>query len=140
MKTLFKITFIFFGLIALLISCNKDSSSTCSTGIICYTEAPDSLWVRLDLTNEDYNKPVHIRFYFGNMDNGDLYDEFDTSEDEIFYLVPVNERYTAAASFIVEGDTVVVIESDKLNRKSCKDGDATCYDWDHEMTLKMKLK
>lgn len=141
MKTAFQITFIVLSSIALFVSCSKGNSSTCSGNKPCYTDSPDSLFVKLDLANDKYDHPVLVKFYIGNMDDGVLYDEFQTTNDEEYYLVPVDEHYTATAQFIVDdNDTVIVIDSEKLSTTSCKDGDVTCYDWDHEITLDLKLK
>lgn len=140
MKTLVQITFLILGSIVLFTSCSKDNSSSCKSDITCYTDAPDSLWVKLDLSNKSYDNPIYARFYVGNMDDGDLYDEFQTTNDEEYYLVPVDQRYTATAQYVSEGDTILVVDSDKLDRSSCQDGNATCYDWDYEITLDLKLK
>lgn len=141
MKAIFSITLLVLGSIVLFVSCKKSNASTCDDNKTCYTDAPDSLWVKLDLANESYDNPIRVKFYIGNMDDGELYDEFQTTDDEAYYLVPVDERYTATAQFLVnENDTVIVIDSEKLNQSSCKDGNATCYDWDHEITLDLKIK
>ena len=140
MKILSQITFLIIGTFAILTSCNKDSSGSCSSGIICYTDAPDSLWVKLNLINPDYDDSIFVKLYVGNMDDGEVYDSFKTINEEEYYLVPVNQDYTATAQFLVENnDTIIVIDSDRLNRRSCLDGDATCYDWDHEITLDLTL-
>lgn len=140
MKTVFQITFIVLTSIALLTSCNKGNSSSCKSDVICHTAAPDSLWVKLDLSNESYSDPISVKFYFGNMDDGELYDEFITTNEQEYYLVPVDKRYTATARYLIENDTIVVIDNERLSRSSCKDGETTCYDWDHEITLNLKIK
>ncbi len=140
MKILSQITFLIIGALVVLTSCDKDNSATCSNDIICYTDAPDSLWVKLNLANPDYEDSILVQLYIGNMDDGELYDSFKTINDEEYYLVPVNQDYTATARFLNQNnDTIIVIDSDRLNRKSCLDGDVSCYDWDHEITLDLIL-
>lgn len=139
MKSIFQIIFLGIFSAALLSACNKESTGSCDSDITCYTAAPDSLWIKLDLDNDDYNNPIHVKFYIGNMDDGELYDEFQTTNEEEFYLVPVNERYTGTAKYVENNDTTLVIDSDKLKRSSCEDNDTKCYDYEYTVTLDLKL-
>jgi hypothetical protein len=53
--------------------------------------------------------------------------------------MPVNERYTATAKYLVEGDTVMVIDSERLSNDSYQNCEETCYDYDDEIILNLKL-
>ena|SRR5690554_1299140 len=122
------------------VACTKTKNDICDVNQICYTDAPNELYVKLELSPNPSSDPVEVMFYIGNLDNGELYDHFYTLSDVEYYLMPVNERYTAAAKYLVDGDTIMVVNSDKLNRTSYKNCDETCYDWEDEMVLNLKLK
>lgn len=143
MKSFLKYSFFICSIGLFLFSCNKDkdSTSSCDTNAICYTIAPDSLWVKLNLSPPSVlGETTKVKFYFGNMDDGKLYDQFQTTESEVYYLVPVKKNYTATAEYVVDKDTILVINSNYLNRKSCENGNLTCYDWDHQVEIDLKLK
>lgn len=140
MKNSIKVTFLAVGIILFSTSCSKTKDDICDTNIICYTEAPDDLYVKLELSTNPSSTPIEISFYIGNMDNGELYDKFHTVNSVEYYLMPVNERYTATAKYLVEGDTIMVIDSDRLSRESYKNCEETCYDWEDEIILNLKLK
>nr|WP_299205903.1 hypothetical protein [uncultured Brumimicrobium sp.] len=140
MKNSIKTILLAFTAILIISSCTKSSKDICDTNQICYTQAPDDLYVKLEFSTNPSSTPIEVKFYQGNMDNGTLYDHFYTTNSVEYYLMPVNERYTATAKYLVDGDTVMVINSDKLTRESYQNCDETCYDWDDEMILNMKLK
>ncbi|HZH87472.1 MAG TPA: hypothetical protein VFD77_09145 [Brumimicrobium sp.] len=140
MKNSIKITLLAVGIILFSTSCSKTKDDICDINIICYTEAPDDLYVKLELSTNPSSTPIEVRFYIGNMDNGELYDKFHTTNNVEYYLMPINERYTATAKYLVEGDTVMVIDSDRLSRESYKNCEETCYDWEDEIILNLKLK
>src|SRR5690554_2359977 len=140
MKNSIKITLLAVGIILFSTSCSKTKDDICDINIICYTEAPDDLYVKLELSTNPSSTPIEVRFYIGNMDNGELYDKFHTTNNVEYYLMPINERYTATAKYLVEGDTVMVIDSDRLSREFYKNCEETCYDWEDEIILNLKLK
>ncbi|HLV42433.1 MAG TPA: hypothetical protein VKY37_09150 [Brumimicrobium sp.] len=139
MKNLFKIILLVFTVTLLSTSCNKTKSDICDTNKVCYTQAPDELYVKLELSTNPSAVPIDVKFYIGNMDNGKLYDHFYTNNNVEYFLMPVSENYTATARYIVEGDTVMVIDSDRLSNQSYKNCEETCYDWDDEIILNLKL-
>src|SRR5690554_4227068 len=115
MKT--KIPYIFavvcFSLIAY--SCSKSKNDICDPNEICYTEKPDELYVKLELSNSPNSEPVEVKFYKGYMDDGELYETFTTTNSSEYYLMPVNKRYTASAKYMDGEDAILVIDSDKLS-------------------------
>lgn len=139
MKNLIKVAFFIIGIALINTSCSKSKNDICDTNKICYTQAPDELYVKLELSTNPSSDPIEVKFYIGNMDNGELYDHFYTLKSTEYYLMPVNERYTATAKYFVEGDTILVINSDRLTNNSYKNCDETCYDWDDEIVLNLKL-
>lgn len=139
MKNSIKITLFAFAVLLLSTSCKKTKDDICDVNQICYTQAPDSLWVKLELSTNPSSQPIEVKFFKGNMDNGDLDDHFYTINNVEYFLRPVNQRYTATAKYLVEGDTVMVINSDKLTRESFKNCEETCYDWNDEVILNLRL-
>ena len=98
------------------------------------------LYVRLDLTNSPGGKPVKVTFYIGDIDKGEVFDSFLTTSAMEMYQMPVNEKYSATAKYVVNGDTILVVDGDQLTRKYCTDDNTNCYDWDYEMGLDLRLK
>lgn len=139
MKNSIKIILIVFTVTLFSTSCNKSKDDICDTNKICYTQAPDELYVKLELSTNPTIQPIDVSFYIGNLDDGELFEQFFTNNNTEYFLMPINKRYTATARYIVEGDTVMVINSDRLSNQSYKNCDETCYDWDDEMVLNLKL-
>jgi hypothetical protein len=139
MKNSIKITFIAFGVMLLSASCTKSNDDICDPNKVCYTEAPNDLYVKLELSTNPSSQPIAVKFYVGNMDDGELFDNFFTTNNVEYYLMPVNERYTATAKYLVEGDTVMVIDSERLSNDSYQNCEETCYDYDDEIILNLKL-
>jgi len=143
MRQSFLITIFSVLLISFTFSCSKKSKSStgeCSANVICYTQEPGELYVKLELTQPKNNVPTEVTFYKGNIDKGEILEVFPTLSTEVVYLVPVGIIYSATAKYVVDGDTVIVVDGDKLTTSYCTDGDTECYDWDHEMVLDLKLK
>lgn len=123
---------------ALITSCDKDKD-ICDENKVCYTDQPDSLYVKLKLPDDLGSDSVEISFYKGYFDTGEKIDQFYTSQKEIYYLMPVNERYSASARYIDGNDTIAVIDGDKLEDGSYTNCDKSCYDWDDEMELDLRI-
>lgn len=138
-------TFFYLASVALVIftffSCKKDQGETiCDDSVVCYTQQPDSLYVKLKLSSNADSLPVEISFYKGYFDDGEKIDHFFTYNKEIYYLLPVQEHYAATAKYLDGQDTVVVIDGDKLGDGSYTNCDQSCYDWNDEMTLDLTLE
>jgi hypothetical protein len=119
---------------------NTFNSNDCDQNIICYTEAPDELFVKLELSESPDGNPVIVRFYEGNVDDGVVIDSFSTYNLEESYLLPVNEDYSAEATYGENGNTIIAIDGERLSRESFQNCNTTCYDWDHTITLDLKLE
>ena|SRR5690554_5903623 len=109
-------------------ACNKKDDDYCEPDEICYTQKPDSLYVKLELSNNPSSTPREVSFYKGHLDDGELLEKFNTSFDTEYLLMPVGERYTATAKYLKDSDTILVIDSEKLKSESYKNCDETCYD------------
>ena len=141
MKKQLKYTLIIIGFITLSVSCNKTNSQDdiCDPNQICYTSEPTELYIKLELASSPNSDPIQVSLYEGNFDDGELFDTFITNSTEEYYLMPVGKRYTATAKYVEDQDTILVIDSGKLNTASYQNCEETCYDFDAELVLDLKL-
>lgn len=132
-------TLVIIGLLALS-SCFKDNDSDeCDPNKVCYTDAPPTLYVRLHLSPSPDGSTVTVRLYEGNVDDGELYDTFETSDVEETYLLPVDQYYSAEAEYTDGATTIIAVDGERLNQESFQNCDETCYDWEHSITLDLEL-
>lgn len=123
-----------------MLSCSKEKN-ICDEDKVCYTEGPDSLYVKLSLSdNPQKNTLKEVSFYKGYFDDGKLIDHFYTQEKEIYYLLPIDSRYTASAKYVDGKDTVLVIDGGKLGDGSYTNCEESCYDWNEELILNLTLE
>lgn len=137
-----KIYYVSLAIIGLLTlgSCFKDNDSDeCDPNKVCYTEAPETLYVRLHLSSSPDGSAVKVRIYEGNVDDGELYDSFETFNAEETYLLPVDEFYSAEAEYSDGSTTIIAVDGDRLDQESFQNCNETCYDWDHSITLDLEL-
>lgn len=118
---------------------NNVDNDDCNPNAICYTQAPPTLFVKLRLSPNLNGTPVKVRVYVGDVDDGILYDSFETFNAEETYLLPVNEDYSAEAEYTDGEITIIAVDGDRLNRRSFQNCGNTCYDWDHSITLDLEL-
>lgn len=142
MKMTFKLLFSLAVIGLTIPSCTKTTSQSCSQITIydCITQKPNELYLKLELSQNKDLSPVRVRLFLGNFDDGVLYDEFYTTNLVETYLLPVGQKYTAAADYLSGTDTIVAIDAGKLTSTSCTLESYDCYDWNQEMTLDLKLK
>lgn len=138
MKKRFIILPVLLGSIFLINACSKGKEDICDYNQICYTEEPDELYVKLELSTSP-NNAADVTFYRGYYEEGDIIDEFSTIEGAIYYLMPVDQRYTATAKYEDNGEEITVIDSEKLSAISYENCETTCYDWEDEIVLDLKL-
>lgn len=133
------IAFLFVSIL-ILASCSKGKNDICDPDEICYTDKPDELYVKLEFSNSPNSDPIEVSFYEGYLDDGDLYETFTTTNSSEYYIMPVGKRYTASAKYMDGEDAILVIDSDKLSAISYENCEETCYDWEDEIVLDLKLK
>ena len=136
MKYLFVFLVAVFGV---LMSCEK-TSSACDENKVCYTQKPDSLYIELQLSSSPSDEPVQVNFYIGNSDDGELYYSFETNNTTEYFLMPVNERYSAEAIYQEPGKTTVAVDGDRLEADYFMNCDQECYKWDEDLVFDLKLK
>jgi hypothetical protein len=136
-----KVSILLAMIAVMLTSCTKNNNGgqECNQNIICYTSPPSTLFVVLRISPSPDGTPVKIRMYEGNVDNGVLFDSFETMALEETYILPVNQRYSAEAEYSDGEITIIAVDGDRLNRESFENCDQTCYDWDHSITLDLEL-
>jgi len=136
-----KYTLLIIGFITLSVSCSKTNSKAdiCDYNEICYTSKPTELDVKLELYNPS-SEFIEVSFYEGYVDDGDLFETFVTNNTEEYYLMPVGRRYSATAKYVKNGDTILVVDSEKLNTFTYENCDETCYDYEAEVVLDLRLE
>lgn len=122
----------------LLISCDKTSNS-CDEDTVCYTAKPDSLYIELQLSNSPSDEPVQVNFYIGNSDDGELYYSFETNNTTEYFLMPVNQKYSAEAVYQYADITTIAVDGDRLEADYFMNCDQKCYKWD-DLVFDLKLK
>lgn len=136
MKYIILLPILFLGV---FISCEK-TSNACDEDKTCYTEKPDSLYIELQLTQSPDNEPVEVNFYIGNVDDEELYYSFQTNNTTEYFLMPVNQRYSAEAIYKSDGVTTVAVDGDRLEADYFMNCDIKCYKWEDDLVFDLKLK
>lgn len=130
---------LFVAIFGLLMSCEKTSNS-CDEDEVCYTEKPDSLYIELQLSKSPSDEEVQVNFYIGNSDDGKLYYTFFTNNTTEYFLMPVNERYSAEAVYKYTDKTTVAVDGDRLESDYFMNCDEKCYKWEEYLVFDLKLK
>ncbi|PWH81875.1 hypothetical protein [Brumimicrobium oceani] len=140
MKRQLKHSLILLFFITLNTSCGKSNNDICDPDQICYTQKPDELYIKVELSNNPNSEAIEVKLYKGYIDDGELYDTFFTTENTVYYLMPEGERYSVTAKYKDGNDYILVVDSEKLRSESYENCEETCYDWDEEIVLDLKLK
>ncbi len=139
---IYKKGFLFLSAVILVLtSCTKNNNGAqeCDPNLICYTLPPVNLPVILRISQSPDGTPVKIRMYEGNVDDGVMFDSFETNALEEIYELPVNKRYSAEAEYS-DGETIIIaIDGDRLNRDSFENCNQTCYDYNNRIILDLEL-
>lgn len=122
-----------------IMSCKKNSSE-CDENKVCYTQKPDSLYIELNLSVSPSDDSVKVNFYVGNSDDGDLYYSFETNNLREYFLMPVNERYSAEAVYKDGEVTTVVVDGDWLEVDYFMNCDVKCYEWEEDLVFDLTLE
>lgn len=110
-------------------SCGK-SSGGCNEEEICYTEKPDSLYIELQLSPASPTDTLEVSFYIGNIDDGELYLTFLTTNEKEYFHMPVGQKYAAKAKYNRENQSITAVDGDRLSADSYTNCEVKCYDWD----------
>lgn len=128
-----------FATFAVLMSCEK-TSNACDENKVCYTQKPDSLYIELQLSESPDNQPIDVNFYIGNVDDGELYYSFQTNNTTEYFLMPVNQRYSAEAFYHSDDINTVAVDGDQLEAEYFMNCDVKCYKWEDDLVFDLKLK
>ncbi|MDX1653424.1 MAG: hypothetical protein R3277_13080 [Brumimicrobium sp.] len=126
-----------FGVV--LLACKKNSDD-CDPNMICYTEKPDSLYIELRLSPNPSGDPIEVRFFIGNVNDGELYHTFFTNSDREYFHMPVGQKYAAEARYKENGNTIVAVDGDRLEAEYKMNCDLKCYEWNEDLVLDLELK
>lgn len=136
MKYIIVLILFTFGII---MSCKKYSND-CDENQVCYTQKPDSLYIELWLSQSPSDKPVQVNFYIGNSDDGELYYTFETNKITEYFLMPVDQRYSAEAIYKNEEITTVAVDGNYLEVDYFMNCDQKCYEWEDDLIFDLKLE
>jgi len=123
-------------------SCEEfDSIVKCSE---CIYEEPQSAELIIKISSTDWvtygPTPVTIRIYEGNLEDDILKASFTTTSEETSYTVSLNKNYTATATYNLDDDTYIAVDSAIPSVKYIKDQcDDPCY-YVYDRTLNLGLK
>ena len=115
MKRIIRVGMVMLG-IAFAGSCEEylGSSVDCSE---CFWDKPDSADLIIHLTLDRNHPEVPIVVYRGNVE-GRIVDWVDTARETPYYLYSaLNQFYSVAAEYKVDGKTIVAIDGDELKAK-----------------------
>lgn len=128
-----------FSISLLSISCRK-LSNKCDETEVCFTDKPDSVFVDMQLSPPESGDFVEVRFYKGNVDDGELLIEFITDFEEEFFYVEEGHRYSAEVIYRRGDQTIVAVDGLLASVDYFYNCDQTCYDWEDEFILDVTLK
>lgn len=126
------------SIISGMVSCKK-LSDECDESLVCLTDAPDSLFIELQLSPAGSGEHVLVRFYEGNVDDGDLYLEFITTNDKEYFYMANGENYAAEAIYQRGNDTIKAIDGDWITPEYFYNCEEKCYEWDEDIIFDLTL-
>ncbi len=93
----------------------------------CNTKEPfrDSLHIQVTINEE--NEKVKITVYEGDIENGVVVNQIESTETDIFIDVLLNSEYSAAARYISGNDTIIAIDGTEIEKTSETYCDSTCW-------------
>ncbi len=124
---------IFFG------ACNNSNNIDCDPGIDCDQIEPTTGLINLNLAQNDENPTVPIAIYYGNADDSSLFFR-DTifSGERTSYSVPIRQRYSVVAKFLLEGRRIYAVDGGKVRLKTKDNCGYTCYE-SKDLDLDLKV-
>ena len=93
----------------------------------CNTTNPVDAEVKF---NFSINKQIHyvsFEVYKGTIDDGTFFFADTAFSSDEYYMLPVDEYYSAIATYHLDGKVVKVIDGGKLRKSSKKVCDSTCW-------------
>ena len=94
----------------------------------CYQVKPEFGDLQVDITINAENRAVPLVIYKGEFDEG-IIEYIDTATSESYSLdVPINEFYSVAAEYFVDGKRIIAIDGDRIKTgKVVGSCDKTCW-------------
>jgi hypothetical protein len=92
----------------------------------CNTQEPFESGVRFDFSINRQTHFVVFEVYKGTVDEGSLFFTDTAFDASVTYIMPVNEYYSAIATYQVDGKTIKVIDGGNLVKQGKTVCDSTC--------------
>ena len=139
MKYIIKRTLILALFSGMMYSCNWDPCGD-DAFADCFLDKPDTVLFVLKISHTNNVDSVLVRTYKGKMDDGLMIDSFYSYLDEESYLLAVNNYYSAFVEYYIHGDTIRVVDGQKLRTKETTKCEETCWEIKgDELDLRLKF-
>lgn len=129
---------ILIAIAVLAVSCTDSNDEDCYYED-CTTMYPTEGTLSVKVNFDALNPSVPIRIYAGYYGVGELITEDTLYGEKKDYLLPTGVFYSVAANYKTEQGSMLVIGGDKIDVKSRKECDSTCYTV-KDAYVKVKLK
>lgn len=108
------ITFFFIIAFLIVFSCDTQIFNFNINCEDCYTSKPDSADLIVNITINEENKSVPLKFFRGKVEEG-IIEWIDTAYTSTLYLYsPIDEFYSIKAFYKKDGKTIIAIDGDKM--------------------------
>jgi hypothetical protein len=115
--------------------CFKEEDG-CDPNRYCDTVPIDSNWVHVNLTEQSTGVPIVI--YNGNLENNNVIMRDTLYTNTVDYFLPVEVVYTIEAYYRSGPNTIIAVDSQKLEEETFRNCGETCYE-NSEITLDLVL-
>ena len=120
-----------------IFSCEDVPIINCSD---CLSEEPTNASVEIRI--DGLRSQIAIEVFSGNLEDMILYDSFQADGRELTITLPVNNKYTITATYIIDGKKYITVDSVfprvKFSEDQCDD--PCYYVYDRKVNLKLKYK
>lgn len=105
----------------------------------CNTVEPIDGIVRFFFSINQHNNYVIFDVYQGNVDDGNLYFRDTSWNSSLEYILPVEQYYSVKATYIVDGNSLKVVDGGKIRTYSSVVCDSTCWGM-NKLELDLSIK
>lgn len=122
----------------LIAGCNT-TSDDCTPSSSCVTDPYEFGPLTVKITLDAENDTVPVTIYNGNAEDLDTLHYYEQWEDRYTIYFPVDQRYSATATYKRGTQTIRAIDGDRIKLTSENDCGTTCYDVT-EAVMDLRLK
>lgn len=122
-------------------SCGETNNG-CDENLICYTQKPTELIIDMAISQPSgLIEPIEVKLFEGYFDDEDKVEliTFTTNAPQELISVPVDNRYSATAKYVFDDRTIITVAGDRINARSFRNCELTCWDWD-DIPFDLRLK